>query len=154
MKKMTCMVLAAAVLMSTCLTNNAAFGAGHGGYYGGHGGYYGGHGGYYGWHGGYYGHGYGGVGVVINPWWGYPYGYPYYYPYPYYPYPYSPYYSSPAVVQQEPETYIQREPQQGDQGYYWYFCNDPKGYYPYVKKCPKGWQKVVPPATPSDEEAQ
>lgn len=87
------------------------------------------------------------VGVYAGPgwwgpgWWG---------PYPYYPY--YPYYSGPPViVQQEPETYIEKDSQEGEQ-IYWYFCNDPEGYYPYVKKCPKGWLKVLPDTTPEGEE--
>jgi hypothetical protein len=55
------------------------------------------------------------------------------------------------VTRQEPETYIQKEPQSGD-AQYWFYCKDPEGYYPYVKKCPKGWLKVIPPDIPSDEE--
>ena len=105
-----------------------------------------------GWHGGHFGHGgYGRFGVVIGPgwgpWWGWPY-YPYYPYYPYDPYYYSP---SPVIIQQEPETYIQK-PQQREEPTYWYFCKDPKGYYPYVKRCPNGWLKVVPPSEPSGEE--
>jgi hypothetical protein len=74
-------------------------------------------------------------------WWG---------PYPYYPY--YPYYSAPPVViQQQPQSYIQLDSQEGEQSY-WYFCKDPEGYYPYVKKCPKGWLKVMPDTTPDGEE--
>jgi hypothetical protein len=67
----------------------------------------GGHGG----HGGHFG-----VGILIGPewgpgWWGWPY-YPYY---PYYPTP-------PAVIQKEPEVYVQPE----EPGY-WYYCPNPEG---------------------------
>jgi hypothetical protein len=100
------------------------------------------------------------VGVYLGPGWGGGWGYPYYpyypnypaYPYYYPSYPYYPYYSGPpAVNQQQPETYIQRDsPDEGQ--VYWYFCKDPEGYYPYVKKCPKGWLKVMPDTTPDGEE--
>ena len=70
-------------------------------------------------------------------WWGAP-GYPYY-----------PYYSEPAVIQQQPQEYMQRAPQQEEQ-YYWYFCPDSRNYYPYVKQCPSGWLRVVPPQAPPD----
>jgi hypothetical protein len=82
-------------------------------------------------------------GIWVGPgwgpgWWGAPYPYPY--PYPYYS-------SPPVVIRQEPQEYIQAEPQAQQQ--YWYFCPDPQGYYPYVKSCPKGWMRVVPtPPTP------
>ncbi len=154
MKKLSYIVVAALALTVAYSPPGNAYGGGHGGYHG-YGGYYGrgyyGHG-YYGR--GYYGHGGNvGVGVVIGPGWG-PgwWGAPYYYPYaPYYPY--YPYYTPPVVIEKEPDTYIQKEPQ-AEEPTYWYFCRDPKGYYPYVKKCPKGWQKVVPPSTPQDEEEQ
>jgi len=87
------------------------------------------------------------VGVFAGPGWGPGWGYPYYPSYPYYPY----YSGPPVVVQQQPETYIQKAPQD-EQPIYWYFCKDPEGYYPYVKKCPKGWLKVLPSPSPEGEE--
>ncbi len=133
MKKLVFVALAATALIVAGASPSDAF-RGHGG------------------HGGHFGHGgHVGVGVVIgpgwyDPWWGWPY-YPYY---PYYPYNY-PYYTPPVIVEQEPQTYIQKSPQTDESGY-WYFCPGPKGYYPYVKKCPKGWLKVVPPGEPDEEE--
>ena len=96
-------------------------------------------------HGGHGGH----VGVWVGPgWWG-PGWWGSYYPYdPYYPY----YAAPPAVIQEQPDTYIQQQPPQAEEPSYWYFCKDPKGYYPYVKNCPKGWLKVVPSPTPGAEE--
>lgn len=72
------------------------------------------------------------VGIWFGPVWGpvYPYPYPYYYAPP------------PVVVRQEPEIYI--EPQPSEEQNYWYYCTNPKGYYPYVKECSEGWTKVVP----------
>lgn len=84
--------------------------------YGGHHGY-----GYHG-YGGHYGFGYGHY--------GYGYGYPYYS------------YSVPVVIQQEPQVYVQQDPQP-----YWYYCENAKAYYPYVQQCPNGWIKVVPPTS-------
>ena len=74
-----------------------------------------------------------------GPWW---WGPPYYPYYPYYP-------ETPAIIQQQPQEYIQPAPQEQ---YYWYFCPNTKTYYPYVKKCPGGWLKVIPPAPPEEEE--
>jgi hypothetical protein len=82
--------------------------------------------------GGYWGSGYWG-----SPYWGSPYwGAPYYYP--------------PVVVQQAPQTYVERDPapatpappQQTQQ--WWYYCPGANAYYPYVKECPGGWQRVSP----------
>ena len=115
-------------------------GGGHGGGWGGHGGGWGGHG--WGWGGPGWGWGLG-----WDPWlWGPPYYNPYYYGY-------NPYYAAPpAVIQQQPQEYVQPVPQQEEQSY-WYFCSNPQGYYPYVKKCPGGWMKVVPRSTPPDYES-
>ena len=85
-----------------------------------------------------------GVGIVVGPGWGPWWGWPY----PYYSY-YAPA-PSPVIIQEGPETYIQRQPQ-AEESSYWYFCRDPKGYYPYVKKCPSGWQRIVPPSASPDE---
>jgi hypothetical protein len=112
----------------------------HGGYYHGGGGYYRGGGGYYRGGGGYYGS------IWIGPGWGYwgwgP-AYPFYYPYSY------PYYAPPAVIQQSPTQFIQRD-QETDEQNYWYFCRKPEGYYPYVKRCPNGWLRVIPSEAPPD----
>jgi hypothetical protein len=86
----------------------------------------------------YRGGGHVGIGLYMGPtwdpwWWGPPY-------YPYYPY----YQTPPVIIRQEPEIYVQPNPQ-AEQPRYWYYCEEPKGYYPAVKKCPKGWMKVVPP---------
>jgi hypothetical protein len=84
------------------------------------------------WHGYYRGWGpgiyWGGPVVVGLPW----------FPFGYYP-------SPPAVIQQTP-VYVQ--PQQQEDAYYWYYCENPKGYYPYINNCPAGWMKVVPNANP------
>jgi len=131
------------------------------GYYGGYrGGYYGGYrGGYYGYHGGYYG-GYWGRGFY--PYWGFGlgwglWGWPLlgwsyagwpYYSYGGYPYLGWPYYSSayPSDTATAPPAY--NEPEQEQQSYYWYYCQNPQGYYPYIKSCPGGWMTVVPNVTP------
>lgn len=115
--------------------HSVSVGHGGGGWHGGGGGWHRGGGGWHrgGWRGGWYG------GFGWGPWW---WGYPYY--------PYYPYYAPTVVAPQEPEVYVQPEPQQEEPSY-WYFCRDPEGYYPYVKKCPKGWLRVVPQA-PGDEE--
>jgi hypothetical protein len=56
------------------------------------------------------------------------------------------------VIIQEPPVYLQQEPHQEEQGY-WYYCRDSQTYYPYVKECPTGWMKVVPaPSPPKQEE--
>jgi len=73
-----------------------------------------------------------------SPWWG---PYPYYYPAPvYYP---------PVVVQQQPTTYVERNDQPLQSGY-WYYCEPSRAYYPYVKECPSGW-KAVPPSPPANQ---
>ncbi len=85
-----------------------------------------------------HGHWRGHVGVYFgDPFW--PWGY--YPPYPYYP---------PVVavpVPTSPPVYIEREPAQPEESY-WYYCENPQGYYPYIKSCPGGWKKVVPTPTP------
>jgi len=147
MKKLLCAIVAVVALLLGNPLSSYAGGGGQGGHGGGwHGG--GGHGaGWHGggWHGGggHWGHG-GGVVFVgpgfWGPWW-YGAGYPYY-SYPYYSYPY--YGGPPAVVQQDPQVYIQQsEPQ--PQTNYWYYCQNPQGYYPQVPQCPGGWMTVVPP---------
>ena len=128
MNKAICLVLAVLVLVFACSLPGYAHGAG----YGRGGGWHGGGGG---WHGGLWI----GPGWGWDPWWWGAPGYPYY--------PYYPYYSDPAVIQHQPQEYIQRAPQQ-EQQYYWYFCPDSKNYYPYVKRCPSGWLRVVPPQAP------
>jgi hypothetical protein len=80
-----------------------------------------------------------------GPWWYGP-------AYPYYPYPY--YGAPPAVVQQEPQVYIQQPDAQTQQPNYWYYCQNPQGYYPHVQQCPGGWMTVVPPTTPSTPPAR
>ncbi len=139
MKKAICLVLAVLVLVFASSLPGYVYGAGDGGGGGSHGGGGGWHGGGGGWHGGYWR-----GGVWIGPGWGWG---PWWWDYPYYPY--YPYYSEPPVIQQQPQEYIQRAPQQEEQ-YYWYFCPDSKNYYPYVKQCPKGWLRVVPPQAPQD----
>lgn len=82
--------------------------------------------------------------------WGYPYGYPYGWEYPYsYPYPY---YNPPVIVvppeqPAQPQPYMQQQPQQPTQQY-WYFCRNPEGYYPYIRECPGGFLQVVPQTVP------
>ena len=134
MKKTVCLVLAVLVLLF--VGSISAYAADRGGQRGGGGWHDGGR-----WHGSIW------IGPGWGPWW---WGPPYYAYYPYYPYdPYYPYYAGPpAVIQQQPQDYVQPAPQEQ---YYWYFCQDPQGYYPYIKKCPKGWLKVIPSA-PQDEE--
>jgi hypothetical protein len=124
MKKIICIALAAMALILAGASPGDAFRGGHGG------------------HGGHVG-----VGVFVGPGWGPGWWGPYYPYYPSYPY-YAP---QPAVIEKEPDTYIQQTPQ-AEEPSYWYFCKDPEGYYPYVKKCPKGWLKVVPSPTPGEEE--
>jgi hypothetical protein len=161
MKKTVCLVLAVLVLLF--VGSISAYADDRGGERGG-GGWHGGdrwHGGD-GWGGGDRWRGgdrwYGGNrwrgSIWIGPGWGPGWWGPSYYSYyPYYPYdPYYPYYAvPPAVIQQQPQEYVQPAPQEQ---YYWYFCQDPQGYYPYVKKCPKGWLKVVPSAPQDEEETQ
>lgn len=138
MKKHYFLIAFLVLILSTTIAV-VAFGAeSHGGHGGGHGGGYRGHG-VYGWHGGFRGGIW--IGPTWGPWWGEPwwgYSYPYYNPY---------YYEPP--IQQQPSIYMQQEPTQEKESYYWYFCTKPEGYYPYVKRCPGGWLKVVP-APPSD----
>lgn len=85
---------------------------------------------------------------IGGPMWGAPYlyHYPYSYPYPYY-YNMPP----PVIIQQQPETYIQRSPSTTPELGYWYYCPSPPGYYPAIKKCPNGWMRVVP-MEPDEEE--
>jgi len=137
MKKAVCLVLVVLVLLFAITILGYARDGG-GGYSHGGGGYYGG--------GRYYG-----GGVWIGPGWG---GWdPWWWGSPYYWYnPYSPYYpETSAIIQQQPQAYVQPTPQPAEQ-YYWYFCPNPQGYYPYVKKCPTGWLKVVPPTALDDEQ--
>jgi hypothetical protein len=132
MKRIICIALAAMAMIAAGSSMSEARG-GHGGH---------GHGG----HGGHVRFGFF-VGPTWGPAWGPAWGWPYS---PYYPY--NPYYAAPPVViQQEPQTYIEKDTEEGGQ-VYWYFCKDPEGYYPYVKKCPSGWLKVLPDTTPEGEE--
>lgn len=144
MKKITCGILVAVVLLlGSAISGYAASHGGGGGWHGG--------GGSHGtaWHGGGGHWGHGGHGVFFGtrifvgpgfwgPWWYGP-------AYPYYPYPY--YAAPPAVVQQEPQVYIQQSEPQPQQPNYWYYCQNPQGYYPHVQQCPGGWMTVVPPTT-------
>jgi hypothetical protein len=131
-------VLGLALVIASALSAGPALAAGgHGG--GGHGG--GGHGGHGGWHGG--SHYVVGLNFGFGGYYGYPY-YPYY-SYPYYSYPYYPaYYPSPAVVQQQPTTYVEQPQAQEQASGYWYYCPVSKSYYPYVRECSAGWQRVAP----------
>jgi hypothetical protein len=123
MKRIICIALAAmALIVAGSSVGDARGGHGH--------------------HGGHFG-----ASFFVGPGWGPGWGWPYYNAYPYYPY----YAGPPVVIQQQPETYIQKDSQDEDQ-IYWYYCKDPEGYYPYVKKCPKGWLKVLPDTTPEGEE--
>ena len=92
-------------------------------------------------HGHYHGRSRTSFGVIIGgPIWFSP-AYAPYYPY----YPYAPYYPYPqtVIIQSTPTTYIEKEPENNVQ-HYWYYCSDPKGYYPYVLKCNANWQRVIP----------
>jgi len=132
MKRIICIALAAMALIvaGSSIVDARGGRGGHGGH-GHHGGHFSGS-------------------FFIGPLWGPGWGWPYYNAYPYYPY--YPYYSGPpAVIQQEPDTYIEKGTQDEEQ-IYWYYCKDPEGYYPYVKNCPKGWLKVKPDPTPEVEE--
>jgi hypothetical protein len=96
-----------------------------------------------------WGYGWPGYAWGPRPWWGPAwYGYPAY-PYTYYPYAYPPYaYPPPAVVQPNPQTFIQQAPPataESQAPNYWYYCADSRSYYPYVRECPEGWMTVVPP---------
>ena len=82
------------------------------------------------------------VGFNVGPYWG---PGPFWGPYPYY-YP-APVYYPPVVVQQQPTTYVERNDQPLQSGY-WYYCEPSRAYYPYVKECPTGW-KAVPPSPPA-----
>jgi hypothetical protein len=138
MKRWVVAIAAVGLLVGTAGAAQADQHGGGGGWHGG-GGYHGGgnwHGGHWhggGWHGGYGGSIYLGFGPFWDPFW-----------YPWYPYYYAP--PAPVVVSPPATTYIQSEPQE-EPDYYWYYCTSPKGYYPYVKKCPQGWLKVVPQPT-------
>lgn len=83
-----------------------------------------------------------GVGVVIDPFW----GWPYYAPVPYY---YSPAYYYPPVVAvpSQPPVYVEQERAPAvtaPPANYWYYCSGSRSYYPYVRECPGGWQRVAP----------
>ena len=82
------------------------------------------------------------VGFNVGPYWG---PGPFWGPYPYY-YP-APVYYPPVVVQQQPTTYVERNDQPLQSGY-WYYCEPSRAYYPYVKECASGW-KAVPPSPPA-----
>ena len=82
------------------------------------------------------------VGFNVGPYWG---PGPFWGPYPYY-YP-APVYYPPVVVQQQPTTYVERNDQPLQSGY-WYYCETSRAYYPYVKECASGW-KAVPPSPPA-----
>jgi hypothetical protein len=77
---------------------------------------------------------------------GFGFGYPYYYPSPWY-YPPA-YYPAPIIVQQQPQTYVERQEAAPEAQNYWYYCAASKTYYPYVKDCPGGWQRVQPSPPP------
>ncbi len=143
MKKIMCPILAAFVLLLSSALPSYAGGGGWGGHGGG--GWHGGGGGNWGGHGGRV---FFGTSIFVGPgFWGpgwYGPAYPYY-PYPYYSYPY--YGGPPAVVQQDPQVYIQQPEPQAQQPNYWYYCQNPQGYYPQVQQCPGGWMTVVPPTT-------
>ena len=141
MKRVTCVIgLAMLLLAGSTLPAEAA--GGGGGFHGG--GSMSGRG----FHGG-GGRLHGGTRVFIGGgvgfgWWGCPgwWGPAYPYPYPYYADP-------PVVVQQSPTEYLQQAPAPPAAPQYWYYCQDARAYYPYVKECPAGWLQVVPqPASP------
>jgi hypothetical protein len=55
------------------------------------------------------------------------------------------YHSGPIVV--DPYVYVQPEPTLSTQQpaqHYWYYCESAKAYYPYVPRCPGGWIRVTP----------
>jgi hypothetical protein len=156
MKKSLALALTVMALIMVDVMSGYADGprGGGGGYHGG--GYRGGGGGYYG--GGYRGGGWGGAyyrggawagtryggGVWVGPGWG---GWGAWGPgwgawgIPLYQYPY--YQAPQVIIQEQPPVFIQPDPQEEEQGY-WYYCRDSRTYYPYVKECPSGWMKVVP----------
>ena len=154
MKKLICLFLATLLLLMTSTVADHAYaqGGSHGGGGGSHGG--GGHG-WGGSHGGHWGGSHGGHwsgGVWIGPGWGWGWGWggwgPWWWGAPYYPY--YPYYASPpAVIEQQPQMYVEPTPQEEEQSY-WYYCRKPQGYYPYVQQCPGGWLKVIPSPVPPD----
>ncbi len=64
----------------------------------------------------------------------------------------------PVVIQppqlQQPQVYIQRQPEPPPQPIVWYWCSDPQGqgFHPYIREC-KGnaWMKVVPETAPPQQ---
>lgn len=97
-------------------------------------------------------HGRGRVSVGVGFGFGYPgFGYPYWggpwgpYGYGYYP---PSYYYPPAVIVQQPVTYVEQNSSApfapAAEAGWWYYCDQSRGYYPYVRECPTGWQRVPP----------
>ncbi len=145
MKKGTALLLIILVMLflTPAITDHAHAKDGYRGGGGGHGGSRDGgyrHGGRSHHHGGHWS-----GGVWIGPafgWYGWGPWWDARYPYPYYRYP-------PVVIERQQPLYIEPEPEQQDQGY-WYYCRERQAYYPYVEQCPGGWMKVVPSPVPPD----
>jgi hypothetical protein len=87
------------------------------------------------------GWGWGGPGWGWGPGWAWGYG-GYGYGPGWYP---SPYAYPQAVIQQQPQQYIEQPVQQQQPGDgYWYYCQSAGGYYPRVPNCAEPWVKVPP----------
>lgn len=66
-------------------------------------------------------------------------------------YPPAAYVSPPVVIQQQPQTYIQRPPEQAQppQQIVWHWCRKPEGFWPHVQKCENdAWMQVLPQTAP------
>lgn len=56
----------------------------------------------------------------------------------------------PIVIQQQPQTYIQRPPEQAQPPQVvWHWCRKPEGFWPHVQKCEHdAWMQVLPQTAP------
>lgn len=92
-----------------------------------------------------------------NGWWWYSGGTYFFYDQPVYPYPgyVSNYYYDDDSYYDDGGYDGYDDPgygaEPGDNGYYWYYCDNPAGYYPYVKSCRGPWRAVTP--TPDPQQA-
>ena len=90
-----------------------------------------------------------------HPVWGL--GYWPHYPYyagPFYPplaYPPGVAVAPPFIIQQQPQTYVQRPAEQAQppQQILWYWCNKPQGFWPHIQQCEgNSWMQVLPQTAP------
>ena len=70
-------------------------------------------------------------------------------------YPPGAYVLPPVIIQQQPQTYVQRPAEQAQQPQQivWYWCRDPQGFWPHIQKCKDdAWMQVLaqtaPPSAP------